>query len=66
MGKPRCYSKVSCTKANAEYLQYTESEGPHRDSEIPLWARKYMHCEAQIFMYVGTGLGYNDLTPRAV
>lgn len=57
---------MSCTKANAEYLQYTESEGPHRNSEIPLWARKYMHCEAQIFMYVRTGLGYNDLTPRAV
>lgn len=57
---------MSCTKANAEYVQYRESEGPHKDSETPLCYRKYKHCEAQVFIYIRTGLSYNDLTPRAV
>lgn len=63
-GEAKVLLKMS--KANAEYGQYKESEGPHRDSEIPLCCRKYRHCEARIFMYVKTGLSYNNLTPRAV
>lgn len=47
-GEAKVLLKMS--KANAEYVQYKESEEPHRDSEIPLCCRKYRHCEAQIFM----------------